>query len=120
MKANRALAALRCMFGFAVKNDYLETSPCAGSMRQARKLPGPRAEEMRNWRLVMRAMEKLEAPLGPFARMLALTLQQHNEMAGMRWDELDLVEGVWTIPGNPDQKQQAAYRAAGACRAGHS
>jgi integrase len=99
VKANRALAALRCMFGFAVKNDYLETSPCSGVDAPSPEISRDRVLKDAELRLVMRAMEKLEAPLGPFARMLGLTLQRRNEVAGMRWGELDLVEGVWTIPG---------------------
>jgi integrase len=35
---------------------------------------------------------------GRITRLLALTGQRCREVAGMRWDELDLDQGIWTIP----------------------
>lgn len=37
-------------------------------------------------------------PYGPLIRLLILTGQRENEVAGMRWDELDLAQKLWTIP----------------------
>jgi integrase len=34
---------------------------------------------------------------GSFFKLLLLTGQRRNEVAGMEWSELDLTEGVWTI-----------------------
>lgn len=37
-------------------------------------------------------------PYGPLIRLLILTGQRENEVAGIRWDEVDLVQKLWTIP----------------------
>lgn len=37
-------------------------------------------------------------PYGPLICLLILTGQRENEVAGMRWDELDLAQKLWTIP----------------------
>jgi integrase len=37
-------------------------------------------------------------PYGPVVRLLVLTGQRENEVAGMAWDELDLDQKLWTIP----------------------
>ena len=39
-----------------------------------------------------------DAAFGPFYRLLILTGQRRAEVSGMEWSELDLPEGVWTIP----------------------
>jgi integrase len=35
---------------------------------------------------------------GPFHRVLLLTAQRREEVAGMRWSELDVEKATWTIP----------------------
>ena len=37
-------------------------------------------------------------PFGPIVRLLIMTGQRRNEVAGMRWGELALDESTWTIP----------------------
>jgi integrase len=38
-------------------------------------------------------------PFGPVFKLLAVTGQRREEVAGMRWSELDLVNRTWNIPG---------------------
>jgi integrase len=40
----------------------------------------------------------MEGPYGGIVEMLAVTGQRREEVAGMKWDELDLVNRVWTLP----------------------
>ena len=47
---------------------------------------------------VWRAAGALEYPFGPFLRLLILTLQRRNEVAAMRWAELDADFLTWTLP----------------------
>ena len=50
-------------------------------------------------RLIWAAAETLGEPFGPFFRMLLLSGQRRNEVAGMKWGELDLDhDRVWNIP----------------------
>jgi integrase len=47
---------------------------------------------------VWRAAEKIGGPFGALVQLLALTGQRRDEVAGMRWDELDLEAGFWILP----------------------
>ncbi|MEY4889179.1 MAG: hypothetical protein RIQ75_309 [Pseudomonadota bacterium] len=40
----------------------------------------------------------IRAPLGAFYRVLLLTGQRREEVAGMKWDELDRATATWVIP----------------------
>jgi integrase len=44
------------------------------------------------------AAEQIGAPYGVIVQVLALTGQRRGEVAGMRWDELDLEQCLWTLP----------------------
>jgi integrase len=37
-------------------------------------------------------------PFGPLFQLLLVLGQREDEIAGMRWSDLDLVRGVWTLP----------------------
>ncbi len=43
-------------------------------------------------------VEELGYPFAPFVRMLLFTGQRRNEVARMRWQEVDLKEKLWVIP----------------------
>jgi integrase len=47
-------------------------------------------------------------PYGPVFRLLILTAQRENEVAGMRWSEVDLKQRLWTIP-SPRMKGDRAH-----------
>jgi integrase len=96
--ANRVLAAVRRMFSWACERDLLEASPCFGVKAPSPEVSRDRVLSDDELRLVMRAAEKLEAPFGPYVRMLVLTLQRRNEVSGMKWGELNLAEATWTLP----------------------
>ena len=40
----------------------------------------------------------LECPYGAFVKLLILTGQRRNEVAGLRWRELDLDARTWNLP----------------------
>ena len=47
---------------------------------------------------IWQATETLRTPLGAFYRVLLLTGQRREEVAGMGWAELDRASAIWTIP----------------------
>ena len=47
---------------------------------------------------VMDFAEATPYPFGPFLRLLILTAQRRNEVAGMRWEEIDTEKNLWMIP----------------------
>ena len=96
--ANRVLAALRKMCNWAVDRGIVTTSPCD-------KLKAPSAERSRDrvlsddeLRSLWTACDGLGWPFGPLVRLLILTGQRRDEVGRMRWSELDLDAGLWTMP----------------------
>jgi integrase len=97
--ANRAREALSALFSWAVKKGYVTANPVAradrmvpeSELKRDRVLKGPEL------RLLWRATE------GPgeyraIVRLLLLTGQRREEVAGMRWGELDLDVALWSLP----------------------
>jgi integrase len=49
-------------------------------------------------RVVWAAMEDTPYPFGPYFKMLTLTAQRRQEVAGMEWQEISWSDEVWLIP----------------------
>ena len=99
--ANRTLAVIRRMFNFAVERSILDASPCV-------QIPAP-AKENRRDRVLSEGEIKLfwegleNARMAPGTR-LALklqltTIQRKGEIVQAEWDDFDLKDRWWTIPG---------------------
>jgi integrase len=95
--ANRTFSAVRKMFNWAVARDIVATSPCAG-------LKPPTAERSRDrvlsdseLRNVLHAATKMGGPFGALIRLLVLTGQRRDEVARIRWAEIDLDGRLWTL-----------------------
>ena len=97
--AGRTLAYSRAAFSWAQKRDLVPTNPfanlpiAAGGTERDRVLIDD--ELVKVWT----ATGKLGYPFGPCVRLMTLTLQREDEVAGMRWSELDLDRSLWRIPG---------------------
>ena len=96
--ANRTHAAISGLFSFAIGRDIITVSPFV-------KIPKPGAETKRERALspaeiaaVWTAASEIAYPFGPYFRMLLVTAQRREEVARMRWADIDLAEGTWTIP----------------------
>ena len=97
---NRLRAAARACWAWAVKRGTLTVNPWEMT-------PRPLAKETARERVltdselgaVYVAAGKLSEPWGTLVRLLILTGQRRGEVVGMRWDELDLDRGIWSLPG---------------------
>jgi Arm DNA-binding domain/Phage integrase central domain/Phage integrase family len=96
--ANGALAIIRRMFSWTLEQGHLDRSPCFGVKAPSKLTSRDRvltnAELVRVWG----AAEMMGYPFGHIIQLLILTAQRRNEVTGMRWVELDLGKGTWTIP----------------------
>ena len=95
--ANRARASLNALFVSAMQQGLAETNPVVGT--------APPGEERARERTLSAAEVRAiwEATDGPgdynaIIRLLMLTGQRREEVAGMAWTELDLEQGIWVIP----------------------
>jgi integrase len=96
--ANRTLSAIRKLFNWAVSRDILAMSPCTGIKPPTAERSRDRVLSDDELRAVWEGSEKLGWPFGPMVKILILTAQRRDEVAGMRWDELDLDGGIWALP----------------------
>jgi integrase len=98
IQANRILARLRTLFGWAVEKDRISANPCDGLRPPTKEKSRDRVlseEEMRTFWL---AADELGWPFGPLFKLLLLTAQRRDEVATMGWSEINLDTGVWSIP----------------------
>ena len=96
--ANRLLAHTKRFFGWCVERGLIDQSPAASIRPPLKEKARDRVlsndEVVRIWQ----ATESLDFPVGPAVQLLLLTGQRRDEVSHMRWSELDLEVGNWTIP----------------------
>jgi len=122
--ANRVLAVVRRMLNYGIRNDWLDANPASLIDKPGREVSRERVltddEIRRLWRLLCRQPTTAERaapgrkrskgtpddPICPVAPALAdaikmrlLTAQRGGEVIKMRWQDVDLEKGWWTIPG---------------------
>ena len=96
--ASRVLACCRKIFNWAISQDLAETSPCDRVPAPAQAARRDRVLSDDELRAVWTALDANDGPVADTYRMRLLTAQRSTEVFGMRWDEIDLPGGVWTIP----------------------
>ena len=100
LTAERTKAYARACFawgkrrGKVPENPFAELPIAGGTTERERALISD-AEIAEVWA----AADTLGYPFGPFYKLMILTLQRREEVAGMRWSEIDLDKHVWTLPG---------------------
>jgi integrase len=96
--ARALFAALRPMFRWAVDRGIVDVNPIT-DLRGPAPLPSRcrvlSADEIKTF---WKAIERLGWPFYPIYRLLLLTGQRREEVAGMRWVELDLDKAIWIMP----------------------
>ncbi|MEO7656050.1 MAG: tyrosine-type recombinase/integrase [Sphingomicrobium sp.] len=96
--ANKAHKWLRKMLGYAVNRGDLTSSPIEGMSAPHQETSRQRVLRGQELLFVWHAAGDMGEPWTAFVRMLLLTGQRLREVAGMRWEELDLAKAVWVIP----------------------
>ncbi len=98
--ANRVKALIHKIFAFALSRDVVEANPASGVPRPASEKARERVLKEEEIKGLWNALEaELPDKTGLLFKLLLLTAQRRNEVAGMTWAELDLDRGVWTLPG---------------------
>ena len=99
-RANRALSAIKKLMNWCVMRGDIETSPVALLRPPAREVQRDRVLSDAEIRAIWQHSDAEDYPFGPFLKLLLITGQRRSEVAGMRWSELNLDEGVWELPAN--------------------
>jgi integrase len=130
--ANRVLAVVRRMLNYGVRNEWLDANPASLIDAPGREVSRERVladvEIHRVWRLLSRQPTTAERaapgrrrakgtdddPICPIAPQMSaaikirlLTAQRGGEVIKMRWCDLDLEKGWWTIPGEFAKNRRA-------------
>jgi integrase len=95
--ANRTLAAVRKFFNWCVERDVLPNSPCTGVRAPAVETARDRVLSDAELSLIWRAGAHLGYPWGPLVHLLMLTGQRVNEIARLRWAEIDARDRCLTL-----------------------
>ena len=96
--ANHAYAAIRGFFNWCVRQNHLDISPCAGLEMPARRVSRERVLTDSELAAVWQGASAVGWPFGPIVHLLVLTAQRRGEVAAMRWSDLDLGAGLWSLP----------------------
>ena len=96
--ANHALSAIRKLFGWAIERDLVESNPCADISKPATVRSREHVLEPSELTKVYAAASEMSYPFGPMVQLLVLTAQRRNEVASMKWDQIDFASATWTIP----------------------
>lgn len=97
--ANRTLAAVRKFFNWCVSRGVIEFSPCDGVSMPQRERSRDRVLTDQELFNVVNATKQMGGPFEGIVKMLVLTAQRLSEVSKMTWDELDLDNDQWIIPG---------------------
>jgi integrase len=96
--ANRTLSAIRALFNFALRRGIIESTPAALVERPGKETQRERTLAAAEIAAVWSAADTLGYPFGPYFRITLITGQRRDEVARMRWVDLDLEAKVWTLP----------------------
>ena len=99
--ANRALALIRKVLNFGIEREWLEHNPAEHIARPGGERARERVLTDDEIRKVWAACDSdtLEAGMGTWFKLRLLTAQRGGEVVRLRWQDLDLEVGWWTIPG---------------------
>jgi integrase len=98
IQANRTVALISNLFAFATDREIITANP-------AHRIPKPGVERSRDRvlvedeiRRVWKALDDEPRKVAAIVQLTLLTAQRRGEVCGLRWDELDLDRGWWTLP----------------------
>ena len=98
--ANRSRTTLHNMMEWAVDQDLIEANVVASTRRPLRREPTRDRVLTPDERRAVWATTEGDGDYNAIVRLLLLTGQRREEVAGMRWGELDLEGALWSLPGS--------------------
>jgi integrase len=93
--ANRARASLSGLFNWVLGEGLIDVSPIVGTNKATEEISRDRVLSPEELRLVWEHAG--DGDYGDIVRLLILTGQRREEVGGMLWPELDLVNANWRI-----------------------
>jgi integrase len=97
-QANRVLAFTKRFFNWCVSRDLLAISPAHGIVKTKTEVSRDRVLSKGELRAIYTATFEMPYPFGPLFRILTLTGQRLNEVAGVSWKEINRGAAKWELP----------------------
>jgi integrase len=98
--ANRMLALIRKVFNFAVEREWIEQNPCNHIKPMGKEVKRDRVLTHDEIRAFWAALDEETPPIQAVFRLRLMTVQRGGEVLQMRWRDVDLDRGWWTLPGS--------------------
>ena len=105
IQANRTFALIRKAFNFGLGIDMVETNPCQGVSRPAKERRRDRVLSADEIRGLWESFPSHRPLTVAVIKLLLLTAQRVGEVLTMRWSDIDLDAGWWTIPAERSKNQ---------------
>lgn len=96
--SNRSRAYLSAMLNWAVTQGLIETNPALGTGKIVKEIARDRVLSDDELALVLKHAGS--GDYGAIIRLLILTGQRREEVAAMKWGEIDFSRAIWSIPGS--------------------
>jgi len=96
--ANRTLTVAKTFFNWCVARDILTASPTQGVKPPTVEKSRDRVLDDAELKLVWEAAGQVGYPFGTMTRLLIATGQRRDEVAKMRWEEVDFGRRLWILP----------------------
>jgi integrase len=95
---NRIQALVSRMFTVALDRGLVDAHPAARLIKRFKEAPRDRVITDAELRTLWTGLDAQPGAASDAVRLRLLLAQRGNETFGMRWDELDLERGTWTLP----------------------
>jgi integrase len=115
-QSNLLRAYLSKMWNWMVEREIVDANPVTGVAPRQKVIPRDRILTDDEIAAFWRATERMGGVFGAAAQLLLLTGMRKNEVARLRWDELDLEGGWANLPGSR-MKAGRSYKAPLSARA---
>ena len=106
--SHRLLKTLKTFFRWCIGRAVIESSPAEGLSSSYREDSRDRVLSDQELAAITIAAREMPSPYGGIVEFLALTGQRREEVAQLKWDELDEQTRTWTIPGSRTKNKKAA------------
>jgi len=107
--ANRTTALISKLFKFTLDDELIDTSPAVRITRPGAEQKRDRVLTDDESRALWTAFDALSLEMGALFKLRLITAQRGGEVASMRWPDVDLEAGWWTIPA-ARSKNKLAHR----------
>ncbi len=97
--ANKTLKSTKTFLRWCVGRAILDGSPAEGIPLPTKMVARDRVLTDQELAQIILAARKMGGPYGGIVEFLALSGQRREEVAQMAWDELDMAQRIWTLPG---------------------